>query len=714
MAVFFPAVCRRLRRLVLLGCGLCASACVLAQVPVRTMPSSVARWGEKLVNATDAATANNLHTAAVESLPGIPDADYWRLQLDLWLGNWYLNQNQLAEAESVYKAVWIVGSKQHHHELEVMVGTNLGLLLGRQLRRPEAVEVLLTSLEVAEQHQLQRRVAAVCLNLTGLLAALSDTAAEARYTRMGYEAAKRSSDTLLQLQTTVHLADFFNYKRHWADSAIAYYTVALAGFRARQDAKSIGLVLNNLAEVYAYRNDHARALACYSQALEAYQSVRYTRGISIAQANLGISHLRLSQLPEAEKWMQQAETQLRAQLPETSGELSNLLERLAELYARTGRYEQAYETLQEFATLRDSVINAQTVQRVVELEAQFAADEREDQIERLTADNRVKSAQLSRNTYWMLLGGAGFVLVAILAAAWFRQARIRKRAAGTIASQNTALMESLDQILAQKEELDALNDQLKEAYTQLQWDHAAKAQELEEARQLQAALLPQVPPKHPDLEIAWLQVTASEVGGDFFDYATANGQPLRLAIGDATGHGLKAAFLVATVKSYFQLLAGSATPAAVLNGISDGVQNLHLEDMFMAFAVLDYAANGQFRFVNAGMPPPVLRAAQSGKAVLIEHYGFLLGAGIKLPYPEYALQMEKGDVLLLQSDGLAEWENAHGEMIGYPRVAEFLREADAQQPLPDFLQKLVRRAEEWVGFTSRPDDLTLVAIRRKQ
>ena len=85
----------------------------------------------------------------------------------------------------------------------------------------------------------------------------------------------------------------------------------------------------------------------------------------------------------------------------------------------------------------------------------------------------------------------------------------------------------------------------------LEADNQRKTKELEEASKLQLSMLPKNVPDVPDLEIAVYMKTASEVGGDYYDFKYDNNGTLIIAIGDATGHGMKAGTMVATIKGLF-------------------------------------------------------------------------------------------------------------------------------------------------------------------
>ena len=81
-------------------------------------------------------------------------------------------------------------------------------------------------------------------------------------------------------------------------------------------------------------------------------------------------------------------------------------------------------------------------------------------------------------------------------------------------------------------------------------ENSRKSQELEEARKLQLALLPEKLPDLPNLQIAVYMKTATEVGGDYYDFYISADGTLNVAMGDATGHGMQAGTVV-TLETIF-------------------------------------------------------------------------------------------------------------------------------------------------------------------
>jgi hypothetical protein len=83
-------------------------------------------------------------------------------------------------------------------------------------------------------------------------------------------------------------------------------------------------------------------------------------------------------------------------------------------------------------------------------------------------------------------------------------------------------------------------------------ENVRQKQELEDARNLQLSMLPQDKPSTPQIDISWYMETATEVGGDYYDYTLDSDGNLTIVLGDATGHGMQAGTVVTASKTLFQ------------------------------------------------------------------------------------------------------------------------------------------------------------------
>lgn len=237
-------------------------------------------------------------------------------------------------------------------------------------------------------------------------------------------------------------------------------------------------------------------------------------------------------------------------------------------------------------------------------------------------------------------------------------------------------------------------------------DNERKTRELEDARLVHLALLPKHVPRLPHLDIAVEMRTASEVGGDYYDFAISSDGALTIALGDATGHGLKAGIFGATAKSYFQTLATHSTPREILQTMSAAFRNLGLPAIYMCL-MLVRIHDRQASFVGAGMPPFFVRN-RSGVVEKISVAGTPLGLK-KDSFDGTVLDLAPGTTLLLFSDGLSELQDARERELGYERIAE--RFAEADEDAEGVLRSVLALAHEWSGGRAAEDDLTVMVVR---
>jgi serine phosphatase RsbU (regulator of sigma subunit) len=242
----------------------------------------------------------------------------------------------------------------------------------------------------------------------------------------------------------------------------------------------------------------------------------------------------------------------------------------------------------------------------------------------------------------------------------------------------------------------------------LQTEYDRKSTELEEARRFQLSLLPKTLPEHPRFEIAVSMRTATEVGGDYYDFHLGADGALTAAIGDATGHGARAGTMVTAVKSLFSAFAGQRGPRELLDEAARAVRRMELGRMAMGLAVVRLQGNA-LTLSSAGMPPVLVYRAAQGKAEELSLQGMPLG-GFALDYEERRLDLGPGDAVLLMTDGLPELANRDGDPLGYPQVRALFEEMGAQAP-EEIVAGLNRAAEAWTAGEPVKDDVTLVVIR---
>jgi serine phosphatase RsbU (regulator of sigma subunit) len=242
-------------------------------------------------------------------------------------------------------------------------------------------------------------------------------------------------------------------------------------------------------------------------------------------------------------------------------------------------------------------------------------------------------------------------------------------------------------------------------------ENLRKSNELEEARRLQLSLLPEKLPELPNLEIAVYMKTATEVGGDYYDFNISADGTLNIALGDATGHGMQAGTVVTLMKGLFSADSGRMKIDDFFQQSSDTIKDLRFGRMMMSFTMIKIKDKDML-FSSAGMPPAYIFRASTLKVDELSLEGLPLGAMKEFKYQVMKQQLTSGDTLLLLSDGLPELKNPGGEIFDYPRVEQVFRDIAGQAP-QTIVDRLVDAGEIWRKDQIADDDVTLMVIKAR-
>lgn len=245
----------------------------------------------------------------------------------------------------------------------------------------------------------------------------------------------------------------------------------------------------------------------------------------------------------------------------------------------------------------------------------------------------------------------------------------------------------------------------------LESENKRKSEELEEARELQLSMLPKELPNLPHLDIAVYMKTATEVGGDYYDFHIGMDGTLTVVLGDATGHGMKAGTMVTTTKSLFNVLAPNPSIVETFHEMTRCLKLMHLEKLSMCMSMIKITEN-RVQMSAAGMPPIFIYRREN--QVVEEHVlkGMPLGTFDNFPYSLLESDICTGDTILMMSDGFPELINDQNDIFGYKRVRNIFEEVANKTP-EEIIRKLKDVGSEWVNDQDPDDDVTFVVIKVK-
>lgn len=244
----------------------------------------------------------------------------------------------------------------------------------------------------------------------------------------------------------------------------------------------------------------------------------------------------------------------------------------------------------------------------------------------------------------------------------------------------------------------------------LEEEDARKSQELDQARDLQLSLVPKELPQRADVHMAARMTTATEVGGDYYDVIERPDGSMLLAIGDATGHGLKSGMMVVAIKSLFAFSSEENDLVRVAKRMAKALRMMRLGRLNMAFALARLTGR-TLEVVGAGMPPALVHRRSSGQLEELELSGAPLGSPMDFPYSLERTELESGDTVLLMSDGLPELRTAGGSELGYEGVAELYRRTLESSETPSEIATILSKEVEGLSGEELDDDVTFVVFR---
>jgi hypothetical protein len=250
-----------------------------------------------------------------------------------------------------------------------------------------------------------------------------------------------------------------------------------------------------------------------------------------------------------------------------------------------------------------------------------------------------------------------------------------------------------------------LKDRLRVSIEQLKEKEFAD-KELELARELQSRMLPAPEIAGDGYRLSARNLAARYVAGDFYDVFHYADGSVGVAIADVAGKGMAASLIMASCKAVLPLLAANREVDEAATALNEKLSAELSKREFVALALARYEpASGRVTFVNAGLPDPYLLRGALAEPQEADGPRLPLGVMRRTRYERRELTLGPGESLLFFSDGLPEAKRVDGELLGYDRLLELVRESG--EDLDALLARIDAETHE-----VRDDDQTVVLLKR--
>jgi phosphoserine phosphatase RsbU/P len=239
------------------------------------------------------------------------------------------------------------------------------------------------------------------------------------------------------------------------------------------------------------------------------------------------------------------------------------------------------------------------------------------------------------------------------------------------------------------------------------------------AREVQQRLLPAKNPSIDGLDIAGTSIYCEETGGDYYDFfkgANADGDSLRVVIGDVSGHGISSALLMATARALLRLRA--TLPGDLTEIINDANRQLTRDvaasGNFMTLLLMAIEPKKkQLHWIRAGHDPALLYDPENDTFTDLKGPGVALGLDENFDYrQESYAPLRPGQIVILYSDGVWEARNVRGEAFGKDALKSVIR-SNASYSAQRITEVVIDQLYAFLRRKPPEDDVTLVVVKIK-
>lgn len=677
-------------------------------------------WAHALLNNPDSA---NAYINIISNQLRIFNAPVGRIYQSLLEARMLRNDEKYNEARNVLSKLLVSDLLDDNLLLKAKVLNELGSIHRRLSNNDEALKFHLQALEILEQNRNDNELVTTYTFLGILYAVIGEYDNALKYYHQSLKHNEIRNDKR-GIAGSIHNIGIIYQKLEQLDKALEYYERALKYWNELGNKGGLASTLNSIGAVKELQRDYSSALHYYKQALDIWEVIDNESSISIALNNIASIHEKLGNYTEGLIYITRA-IESREKVGDKNGLASSLIVRaeilsklgksdsaiydgkrglelaveskswstireghsvLAGIYENMGLHKEALAQYKLYKAAHDTMFNDQSQETIAEIETKYKTEDQKRQIELL---QREKELQTLYNSALF----AGLLAILIISILLYNRYRLKHKAHKTLQQLHDIEMESAE---------------TKSTILQIEFD--LKKKELEDARKLQLSMLPSKLPENSSVEISASMITATEVGGDYYDFYESRDNELTIAIGDATGHGAQAGTMVTATKSLFNLLSREDDVSNILNKLSYALKKMNLANMFMAMGIVRFKGD-HIELAGAGMPPALIYRSQSNIVESVSLKGLPLGV-TDYQYSKSDIPVTKGDVVVLMSDGLPELFNDKKEMFGYENLNEILFNC-ADKSSSEIIANFSEAASRWLNGSKQQDDMTFIVLKIK-
>ncbi len=218
-------------------------------------------------------------------------------------------------------------------------------------------------------------------------------------------------------------------------------------------------------------------------------------------------------------------------------------------------------------------------------------------------------------------------------------------------------------------------------------------------------------PERNDIDLYACYKPSKGVSGDLFDYFFLDDNHLVFSMGDVSGKGIPAAFFMSVAQTVIKNNATVKSAKKIVESVNNELftKNHHQFFLTLFLGVLNIRT-GKLTYCNAAHTIPYLLKENGKVKPLAQSHGLPLALYPDKKYLEEKVQMEKGDSVILYTDGVTELIDENKQQYGKERLKENLKSLAGQTP-QQIVQRIEQSLELYIGGTPQSDDISILVLK---
>jgi len=286
----------------------------------------------------------------------------------------------------------------------------------------EALSMTMKALEIAEMIQNERLVGRTLSETAKVFSLRGDHQRALPYFERYLELSLKRESEVDIADAYSHLATVNNYLENY-ERAISYGIDAASRYEKLGSINSRASVFQVIGNAYKELGEMRQANRYYFDSMELYKAQNNVRGLGIANFNLGVNYLGLNNFALAEEYL--IEAQRFNKMYNHSQLVAQTYEKLSEVYAKSGDFNEALNMFRQFHTTNDSIRSVDRERTIAELEQRFETREKEQLISMQQLELSKQDVTIQRNR--VLLSGMGISLLLLVLGVLFWRSKVRQR-----------------------------------------------------------------------------------------------------------------------------------------------------------------------------------------------------------------------------------------------------------------------------------------------